>query len=124
MSGDVRTRLSEALQLAEDQARAAMGHRRHQVFDGTGIVTMSPTLTGLHRSVVIEGNVATFLRRWDPSTVLRLIERDRQLLADYDQTRDNDFWEPHESAGGYAAAVKDQLERAAAFWLGTPEVDR
>jgi hypothetical protein len=116
---DVRKQLIEALDQAERLARAAMGH---QVFDGTGIVTMSPTLTGLHRSVVIEGNVATFLRRWDPSTVLRLIERERRLTErhrpDQDDSpivrcfTDDDLW------------PCDEINLAAAFWLGTPEVDR
>jgi hypothetical protein len=74
---------------------------------------------------------ALHIARWDPSTVLRLIERDRQLLVACCEVLDSgeerrgslDCPEDHSDAAAKGLA-RLWLESAAALWLGTPEVDR
>jgi hypothetical protein len=69
--------------------------------------------------------MAEHIARWDPSTVLRLIERDRALLAEFDKEM---VWLDEETdptvrvvVGGLLTAREGEIKRAAAFWLGTPE---
>jgi hypothetical protein len=47
---------------------------------------------------------------------LKLIERDRGLVADFDATQDVEI------AWVKAELLHAEMRRAAAFWLGTPEV--
>jgi hypothetical protein len=66
---------------------------------------------------------AAHIARWDPATVLRLVERDRELI--------NEWWSTKNAAGrlsdygeGRLEILTEQVNAAAAFWVGTPEVDR
>jgi hypothetical protein len=127
VTGDIRKQLIEALKAVEDLAREAA----HTWVDGsTGVWKAQPD--SYHSDLIVdEGNgeivvydegrptsaQALHIARWDPSTVLRLIERDRQLLADEQLAIDE--WRHDEGA-----VLNAEVERAAAFWLGTPEVDR
>lgn len=61
------------------------------------------------------GHNAAHIARWDPSTVLRLVERDRRLLEEIDSALADDWADE---------AADERLELIAAFWLGTQEADR
>jgi hypothetical protein len=67
----IKARLAEA----EARALAAQGH---QLFDGTGIVTMQ-TPVGT-RSITLPSHIAEFATYNDPAQVLREVEAKRQLL--------------------------------------------
>lgn len=155
MTGDIRQQLIEALDQAEKLASGALLHPTRfdpntleHIRDGTDdgvwhvgehyheceVATSSGEIV-----VYDEGRPtaaqALHIARWDPSTVLRLVERDRQLLAGattveaaIDATLT--AYGGDELAGMVLKAVakaevmEGELRRAAAFWLGTPEVDR
>jgi hypothetical protein len=140
VTGDIRKQLTEALKAAEDLAREAA----HTWVDGsTGAWKAQPD--SYHSDLIVdEGNgeivvydegrptsaQALHIARWDPSTVLRLIERDRQLLVACCEVLDSgeerrgslDCPEDHSDAAAKGLARLWQ-ESAAALWLGTPEVD-
>lgn len=63
---------------------------------------------------------AEHIARWDPSTVLRLIERDRNLLEAYDDARAADAGNPLIDEVRLLA-LRRELDRAAEFWLTDTE---
>ncbi len=74
------------------------------------------------------GRLLEFVTAWDPATVLRLTERDRQLLARH-RPETSGSGKPGRWCVGCDSnyefvAECPELLAAAAFWLGTPEVDR
>lgn len=148
---DVRQQLTEALDEAEKQAKAALHHplgdddsvfgQRVGTDSGVWVVdehddrqVVSPT-----DSIFIynEGghneDQAAHIARWDPATVLRLVERDRALLDDMDEAQSAmdaavSAFEVGRHGELVAAtarckALRRQVERAAASWLGTPEAE-
>lgn len=132
---DVRQQLAEALDEAERQAKAcgegvtwSVEHR--YAWEGENLE--ADCRDGRCECCRIQGSNgmciydegghdahdARHIARWDPSTVLRLVERDRELLRLHKVYEGEQF--PNHD-GGYADALDDQLTAAAAFWLGTPE---
>jgi hypothetical protein len=97
VADDIRTRLSEALD-----------ENQHEIDGRSGARVVVLKFRGDWRTV--ERPVAE-----------ALVERDRQLLADHEALTDADGHVVHEEAW---LILGQEVERAAAFWLGTPEVDR
>lgn len=97
---DLATRLAAALDRAEAFAReTAPGF--------TEALDIMATMSGGH------DDIAGFASDWGPDAVLRLIERDRALVALYRDTV------PNPAAGMDAIAlVVRQVEQAVAFWDG------
>jgi hypothetical protein len=139
---DVRQQLTEALDEVERIARAALadapapwsvdlwanaGMLKNANGDDLWDCEGSPRLA-------MQAAVATHAARWDPATVLRLVERDRALLATNvsaqasldEKVRAFDSRKSGEliAATARCKAITEQLTAAAAFWVGTPEVDR
>lgn len=134
MSGDIRQQLIEALDQAEERARGLLVAAQR-----TSLMLKEPRLLGLqipgwHAWPDVEAMCAR---------ELRLIERDRQLLADYEEaytaqqaraSQPSLLLPPYpEQRGsvkdgwmfaGRVNTLRSQVERAAVFWFGTPEVDR
>lgn len=98
MADDLATRLAAALDRAETEARAVAQGFTEALDD---MVSMS----GGHN------DVAEFAKSYGPTFVLRLIERDRALVALYCGTV------PNPAAGMDAIAlVIRQIEQAIALW--------
>lgn len=105
---DVRQQLTEALDEVERLAGAVTDdHWREDVAESG------------HWNEFGE-DVSAFLRRWDPATVLRLVEHGRKVMlrhAPMDNGSCEYCW------GEVTWPCPDVLDLAA-FWLGTPEADR
>ncbi len=162
MTADVRQQLTEALDEVERLARRAAevcdchlpaGEWAFDEEDDEGRILIvddpHPTMPRKPLSRRWNGSYeglqwAAHIARWDPNAALRLVERDRQLLADVavveEQQRENtqqltEAWvprngdrtrlallRPHASRiAGRLDALRSEIERAAAFWLGTPD---
>jgi hypothetical protein len=115
VTGDIRKQLIEALDEAERQAHEARG----RIVGGNWDVSRHHRRLAqvVERGALIAENlpdeIAEHIARWDPSTVLRLIERDRRLLG--------------ETLGQLADDAADEtarwhLDQLAALWLGSSEV--
>jgi hypothetical protein len=149
VTGDIRKQLSEALDEAEAEARNFSTRTWTAVTDGQ----YGPAVrTGADKDAEWSREVnyqvwrcddeadgcpdsarqwiaeAEHIARWDPSTVLRLIERDRALLADL-QAVEAECSDAEAGAtppevrplmvtGVERRVLREQFERAAAFWLG------
>lgn len=133
MTGDIRQQLIEALDQAEELAKECSRgpwrlYRTGQDLrlldadtdDGAEVAEVAQWTYGVRPWVPSDWDEcdtanADHMVRWDPSTVLRLIGRERRLLD--------------EALGQLADDAADEtaqwhLDQLAAFWLGTPEVDR
>jgi hypothetical protein len=131
VTGDIRKQLIEALDQAETTGetklrRSAGAMRPHRSGpsmasrkDGSIVVDdPHPELSSGSCRAAWNGEptrteMAEHIARWDPSTVLRLIERDRRLLG--------------ETLGQLADDAADEtarwhLDQLAALWLGSSEV--
>jgi len=146
MSG-VREQLFEALKIAEERAKAATAgpwrynpSKQWLTHEDPGMRKLL-TLMGargeeyvaagpLDQPVCVAGTGpaddpqamadAAFIARWNPATVLRLVASYREMLADH-------VPEPLYTPGEFSCEHDGRpypcadVERAAAFWLGTPE---
>jgi len=131
VTADVRQQLTEALDEVEKVARAATpGPWMSATHNGRskGIALVGAVADrGTGKAIAVLSGVewrhedATHIARWDPATVLRLVERDRKLVADYDRLKSQGRLSP----AGYARldCLMDEIYRAAECWLGTPNVD-
>jgi hypothetical protein len=142
VTGDIREQLTAALDEAERIARAAVegnGWNGQPLTgrwysEGSGhswIVTdESGQPVAFDEGEPTEARAA-HMARWDPATVLRLVERDRALLDDLAEAeagvqanvRAFDQYQAGQliAATARCKAVRAQADRAAALWLGTPE---
>jgi hypothetical protein len=79
------------------------------------------------------GEAGPFLIDWGPTRVLRLVQRDRELLTEYemaaskrrnalerDGTADNS---PYWPLAAYESALKSAVDLAARFWIGEETPD-
>jgi hypothetical protein len=76
---------------------------------------------------------AEHMARWDPSTVLRLVQRDRDLLAEYElavkerafaMNRTHvDADQPYLQSAAVESALKFAIDLAARFWIGEETPD-
>lgn len=128
MTGDIRKQLIEALDEAERQAHEARG----RIVGGNWDVSRHHRRLAqvVERGALIAENlpneIAEHIARWNPSTVLRLVERDRRLIERH-QPEIGLSGEPGQWCAGCHYTWTDEcpeLLGTAAFWLGTPEVDR
>jgi hypothetical protein len=137
VTGDIRKQLIEALDEAEKHARELLVMAQR-----TSLAVQEPALLGR----CVPGWYAWPDVEAMCARELRMIERDRQLLADVvmveEQQREHSAkllktWKPGgdeasiprlqehaERVGGRLDALTAEVERAVTFWLGTPEVDR
>jgi hypothetical protein len=134
-AGDIREQLAAALDEAEKAAKAcgegvtwSVDHRRDWESDRLE----ADCLSGDCECCVIEASNgmriydegghdahdAYHIARWDPATVLRLIAPYREVLDEHRDDRPG--WRC--SCSPRAGLLCRELRRAAAFWLGTPEV--
>lgn len=132
---DVRQQLTEALDRAEAIARAATpgpwrynpdkmwnlpGLHFGEEFVGAGALDKAICVAATGEADDQQSmRDAAFIARWDPATVLRLVERDREMLDEHRDDRPD--WRC--ACTGSPALPCRELRRATAFWLGTPEVD-
>jgi hypothetical protein len=133
VTADVRQQLTEALDEAEKIAKAAIqgpwrtgaiaDHLIDDIIYGTSPYGGDRIVQVANLEMAWEKREnAAHICRWDPATVLRLVERDRSLL--------NEWWSTKNAAGrlsdygeGRLEILTEQANAAAAFWVGTPEVD-
>lgn len=138
MTADVRQQLTEALDEAERIARAAV-HRKKPA-DGIWrqvdaerehglIVSMAGEVVTYHEGAPT-AEQAVHIARWDPATVLRLVAHFRDMLVRHEVCTG---CAPDRLLGGAIEHVPSchrcgdrhpctEIEAAAAFWVGTPEV--
>jgi hypothetical protein len=134
---DVRQQLTEALDEAERIARAATpgpweAENEYRMLKGCRCMSCwedEPYAMAIHEidargedsSPILPPGDAIHIARWDPATVLRLVERDRKLLA---ASRAVEGVMRRSQYGyGELDCLTRMLDDAAAFWLGTPEAD-
>jgi hypothetical protein len=115
VTDDIRTRLAEALDQAEQRARDLLVHAQR-----TSLAVKEPRLLGReipgwHDWPDVEAMCAR---------ELRMIERDRALIGRHREA-ELSAEAPDASRRGWLEgqlnALTDEVERAAACWLGTPE---
>lgn len=109
---DLTARLTEALDQAEEQARAV------KLPDGwyTPEDLTRPHPSGAGLADFDGAHIAT----WSPERVLALIHRDRALLADHRLYLSDEFGYQMCAADGQLWPC-DDVERVAAFWLPDPK---
>jgi hypothetical protein len=125
-----RQQLIEALDEVERLAKGAGG----PVDGGQWRASRGELLNGpymllaFHQAGSLGSWALDHIARWDPATVLRLVERDRKMLRLRDRWQEisddpaNEGWMSI-AADATVEAVDQMIELAAAFWLGTPEAD-
>jgi hypothetical protein len=114
---DLVERLRAALDEAEKLAQAIPEGERDWLPSATWFTDMLHPMQSQLRErpgwlpVITEEDIA-HIARWDPDTVLRLVERDRALLARYEAVIDIEL------AWAQVEILHGEVERAAEFWLG------